>query len=413
MVTRSPAHTVLSVPSRLQHSAGGPHRTLVVGGGVAGLEALIALRTFAGERLELELISPERHFAYRPMTVAAAFGPRPLDTLEIERVARTVRATCTIDSMKAVDPAENMITLASGEQRPYDFLLVAPGASTEEAIPGAITFGAPGGLTRFRKVLAAAERGQLAHLVFAVPGESGWPLALYELAMLTAQRLRRARVRAAISLLTPEPAPLSVFGGRASGAVLEDLEELGIHFIAGLYPEELAWGELRARPGQIRIQADAVITLPRLLGPRTPGLPSDERGFIPVDSSGLVRGMSDVYAAGDATTFPVKHGAVAAQQADAAAMAIAARVGAVLAPTAFRPVLRGVLLTSGAPRYLESAIVGGSGEQGVSSESPLWWPPAKIAARHLAPYLSGQVTGEPTPPRGVPVELDYEEALSA
>ena len=386
---------------------------MVVGGGVAGLEALIALRTFAGARLELELVSPERNFAYRPLSVAAAFGPRPVDTIEIGSLAHNLGASCTIDSLQAVDPTENLITLESGEQRPYEFLLVAPGAVTEEAIPGAITFGAPRGTARFRKVLAAAVRGQVRHLVFAVPAESGWPLAVYELAMITAQRLRSAGVAAEITLITPESAPLAVFGGRASGAVLEDLEELGIHFVPGLYAEELAWGELRARPGQVRIQADAVITLPRLRGPAIPGLPSDERGFIPVDSAGLVRGMSDVYAAGDATTFPVKHGATAAQQADAAATAIASRVGAVIAPAPFKPVLRGVLLTSAAPRYLESAIVGGAGDQGVSSESPLWWPPAKIAARHLAPYLSGQVTGEPTPPRGVPVELDYKEALSA
>ncbi|MFK9818300.1 hypothetical protein ACJEM6_24795, partial [Escherichia coli] len=86
--------------------------------------------------------------------------------------------------------------------------------------------------------------------------------------------------------------------GRASGAVLEELEDRGIHFIAGLLPEEIRWGELHARPGQVRINADVVVTLPRLRGPALAGLPADARGYIPIDRHGLVHGLSDVYAAG-------------------------------------------------------------------------------------------------------------------
>ena len=62
-----------------------------------------------------------------------------------------------------------------------------------------------------------------------------------------------------------------------------------------------------------------------------------------VDLHGRVRGLEDVYAAGDATTCPIKQGGVAAQQADAAAEAIAARLGRDLDPRPFRPVLRGLL----------------------------------------------------------------------
>ncbi len=122
-------------------------------------------------------------------------------------------------------------------------------------------------------MLELAERGEIARLLFAVPAEAGWPLALYELALLTAARLRAVGARTEITLLTPEMAPLAAFGGRASGAVLEDLEDHGIHFIAGLIPEEIAWGELRARPGKVRLQADAVVTLPKLCGPATAGAP--------------------------------------------------------------------------------------------------------------------------------------------
>ena len=276
--------------------------------------------------------------------------------------------------------------LAGGGARSYDALVVATGAVPEDAIDGALTFGTPAGVSRFRHTLRLAEAGEVTDIVFAVPAHSGWPLALYELALLTAERLRASSASADLTLLTPEPAPLAVFGGRASGAVLEELEDRNVHFIAGLLPEEIRWGELHARPGKVRINADVVITLPRLRGPALPGLAVDPRGFIPVDRHGLVRGTADVYAAGDIISFPIKHGGLASQQADAVAEAIAARAGLDITPSPFRPVLRGMLLTGREPRYLE-----GSGDGGVASTRPLWWPPAKVAGRYLGPYLTDRV----------------------
>ncbi|HUO70847.1 MAG TPA: FAD-dependent oxidoreductase, partial [Solirubrobacteraceae bacterium] len=330
-------------------------------------------------------------------------GPSP--NIDIPELVQAIGATSTTDTLTEVRPSLGSLTLASGEKREFDALVVATGARPEEAIPGAITFGAQRGTGRFRAMLEQAEEGGVARLVFAVPAEAGWPLALYELSLLTAARLRAAGASAELTLLTPERAPLAVFGGRASGAVLEELEDHGIHFVAGLTPEEIAWGELRARPGKVRIQADAVVTLPRLRGPSLPGLPHDERGFIPVDAHGLVRGTTNVYAAGDAVAFPVKHGGLAAQQAAAAAESIAARLGAPVAPAPFRPVLRGILLTGTQPRYLEGAL---EGSEGAASVRPLWWPPAKIAGHYLAPYLSGQVMSPPAAPRSVPIEVEID-----
>ena len=155
--------------------------------------------------------------------------------------------------------------------------------------------------------------------------------------------------------------------------------------------------------------ADRVVTLPLLVGPRVSGLPADADGFIPVDRHGRVAGLDDVYAAGEVTSFPLKQGGLAAQQADAVAEVIAARAGAALTPTPFRPVLRGLLMTAGAPLYLRSEPHRAPAQTSVAidepdhhhrratvsaaSDQPLWWPPAKIAARYLAPYLA---TARPT-----------------
>jgi sulfide:quinone oxidoreductase len=412
MRTHEPVRNVHAVSMRPQPASDRPARVLIAGGGAAGLEALIALRTLAGSRVELELISPERTFRWRSMAVAAAFGDAPAPRVDLAEMASTVDATYACDSVVAVDAADRNVTLADGATREYDVLVACIGAQTEDAIPGAIAFGAPRGITRFRQMLELAERGDIATIVFAVPLQTGWPLALYELALLTAERLRHAAKPVDVTLITPEAAPLAAFGGRASGAVLEELEDHGIHFVPGLTPEEIAWGELRAGPGAVRIQADAVITLPRLIGPSVPGIPVDEDGFIPVDAHGLVRGTADLYAAGDAIACGVKHGGLATQQADAAAEAIAARVGAPVTPAPFAPVLRGVLLTGEGPRSLESTLTGSassasSAASGAASARPLWWPPAKIAGRYLGPYLTGSVASPPTPCSSVVVDVDF------
>jgi sulfide:quinone oxidoreductase len=358
---------------------------------VAGLEALIGLRALAGGRVQLELISLERTFANRPRRIASAFSDSSCPQIDIDGVARSVGATCTIDGVVAVDPREKVITLAGGERRDYDVLVIASGAQSEDSIPGAVAFGMPDGTRRFRKLVSAAEQCALTRLAFAVPSAVGWPLSIYELALMTADRCRAAGAETEITLISPEPAPLAAFGERASDAILQELEQRGIHFIPGVQADELAWGQLRATPGRVRIQTDAAVTLPRLRGPELQGLPADEGGFIPVDPHGLVRGLNDVYAAGDAISFPIKHGSLAAQQADAVAEAIAARIGVATKPQPFTPVLRGMLLAGGEGPEDEAPAPVGSGA--------LWWPPAKLAGRHLAPYLSGEVTAPaPAPP---------------
>ncbi|MGA2926424.1 MAG: FAD-dependent oxidoreductase [Solirubrobacteraceae bacterium] len=398
--------TVRPVTFRLNTRPQGAPRVVIAGGGVAGLETMIALRTLAGDRADVQLVSPEREFAYRPLTVAAAFGASLGPQLEVAELARAVGASYVTDAVTSVAPRANAATLSSGARIGYDILVLATGARPTDSIPGAITFGSPGGTRRFRALLAAAQSGAVSRIVFASTDACGWPLALYELALLSAQRLLCAGVHAQLAVMTPELAPLASFGGRASGAVLEELEGRRIQFLPGMHARELAAGELRASPGEFRMPADAVVTLPALTGPRFDGLPSDERGFIVADAHGLVHGMTDVYAAGDAISFPVKHGGLAAEQADAVAAAIAARLGAPVKPEPFAPVLRGMLLTGGDTRYMEGPL--DQSGAATTSTNPLWWPPAKIAGRYIAPYLSGQITGPPASLTRVPVELEIE-----
>jgi sulfide:quinone oxidoreductase len=105
-----------------------------------------------------------------------------------------------------------------------------------------------------------------------------------------------------------------------------------------------------------------------------------------------VFGAPDVYAAGDATGFPVKQGGIAAQQAEAASEAIAESFGAAVRPRPFRPVLRGLLVTGREPLYLRH-VLDAKAQDVIVGPHPLWWPPAKIVGRRLAPFLAQIVSG--------------------
>ena len=95
-----------------------------------------------------------------------------------------------------------------------------------------------------------------------------------------------------------------------------------------------------------------------------------------------------------------------------AAVSIAADAGAPIRPTPFKPILRGVLITGWVPRFLRAEAMGGGST--VDTE-PLWWPPAKIVGRYLAPFLARHldVPHEPPATGGLPVDVVLEERTPA
>jgi sulfide:quinone oxidoreductase len=362
-------------------------RVVIAGGGVAALEAMVALRQLAEERVELTLVAPDRLFTYRPLAVAEPFGLGSVVSFPLEELTAGSGATYEQGSLELVSPNERSIYTSRSRSLEYDALFVAVGASVSEALPGALTFGGPGDTRAIDMLLEDLESGLVRRVVFAVPTGVGWTLPLYELALLTAERVASARLDAQLTLVTPEERPLGVFGSKASKTVESLLSEHGVLLRSGVHPCSFTAGQLEV-VGDESIAADWVLTLPRLSGRVVDGIPHDKDGFIATDEFGRVKGVPGVYAAGDITNFPVKQGGIAAQQADAAAEAIAAEAGADITPKPFAPVLRGLLLTGGRPAFLRAEIGGGHGETSIVYREPLWWPAGKIAARYLGPYLA-------------------------
>jgi sulfide:quinone oxidoreductase len=387
-------------------------RVLIAGGGVAAAEALLALRDLAGDHVEIELLAPEPDFVYRPLAVVAPFDLGEAPRFALAPIVSEFGASHRLSALAEVKPNRRVAITSEGEELPYDVLVVATGAEAEEALPGALTYrGSEDGRT-FAELLDEIERGDAAEVVFAVPRGVSWPLPLYELALITAGRLAAWGSVARLTFVTPEEAPLALFGRQASEAVGELLRSRGIDVRTFTYPVEFTCGVLSVVPEGV-IRADRVVALPRLRGRPPVGLPRDADGFLPVDAHGLVRGLSDVYAAGDATAFPVKQGGIAAQQADAVAEAIAAHIGGFGAPdepAPFRPVLRGVLLTGEGARYMRAEVTGGRGERSEVSTEMLWCPEGKIAARYLTHYLARRASpvepARPLPADAIPVDVE-------
>ena len=383
-----------------------PLRVLIAGGGVAALEAALALRDLAEERVALELLSPEPYFWYRPLSVLEPFEAGEMHGVELIELARACGALVTLGALDSVEVGAHLARTHAGQEVEYDALLVAVGARPVAAVDGALTFRGPADTQRLRSLLIEIAAGAVERLVFAVPGGVTWPLPLYELALQTAVFIAANELSGPeLLLVTPEQAPLSLFGSEASTAVSELLAARGIAFRGDTYPVSFDGRTLTLRP-EDSMRADHVVALPRLEGPTIAGLPHDDRGFIPIDRHGRVRGAEDVFAAGDAADFPIKQGGLAAQQADAAAEAIAAAAGADLAPKPFDPVLRGLLLTGGEPRFLRASLTGGRGATSTAQPAALWWPPAKIVGRYLAPFLAEQSGLILTTPTGDSMRVD-------
>jgi sulfide:quinone oxidoreductase len=340
-----------------------PHRVVVAGGGVAGLEALLALRALAGDRVALTLVSPTPDFVYRPLAVAEPFALGRRRKTPLAAAAGTADATFVQAGLDEVDVDDRAVRLSDGESLPYDALILATGAKSEPAFGPAHVF--------------------------------NWD--------------DTSEVEAISDLLRDL---------RAVELVADELERAGIRVELGAYAE-LDPGPPHAiviRPSGRRIETDRILALPRLRGRAPRGIRAETDGFVRVDEHGRVEGAERVWAAGDGIYFPVKFGGLAAEQADAAAADIAADAGAMVERAPFRPVLRGRLITGRGPRYLRYDAAGGGGE-GETATHALWWPPGKVNGRYLAPWLAERDEDAVAPhlPRsgGLAVQTDLNREIIA
>ena len=388
---------------------------MIAGGGIAAVETLLALRSLAPTQLDVVVVAPNEHLHYRPLTVNEPFSAPRAQRYRLQTICDDLGAVLHAEPVRAVDSARREIATASGERVAYDALVLAVGARPRIAIAHAHTFLADVNADNLHGFVRDIEDGYLNDLAFVVPPRAGWSLPLYELALKTVARARSmGSEQLKLTIMTNEDVPLAAFRGAGSDAVARLLEEAGIATRCSTYVTAFDGRRLTLAPGGRSLEVDAVLALPELHGPALPGVPCDPDGFIHADEHGRVPDLDDVYAIGDATTFPIKQGGIATQQGDVVAALVARSAGLDARVPRTRPVLRAILLTGGEPLYLTATITGGESVSSQASTHCMWWPPHKVAARHLAPYLADRDEAGPAIARrhALGAELDDDPPVA-
>jgi sulfide:quinone oxidoreductase len=363
---------------------------VIAGGGVAGLEALLALRAIARNHARLTLIAPDPEFSYRPLAVAEPFGLGHAHRVPLSRIAEDAGAELIIDAVVGVDDAAREVRLRDGGSRPFDALIVAPGGRAVAGVKGATTWFPGGDAEAYGGLLRDIDGGYTKRLAIVIPPGAVWPLPAYELALMTAgEATAMGHSDVKVTIVTPERTPLALFGEEAGKAVGEELRWAGVDLITGAVARGGDHG-LVLEPSGDRLDVQRVFAVPRIVGPALPGLAADEEGFILVGDDGLVQGAERTWAAGDGVASPIKFGGLATHQARVAATSVA-RLAGVTAPDPGEAVIHGRLLTGQRTRRLRG--------RGDAEGAPLWWPHGKVAGEYLPRWLAEHGV---TPPAAEP-----------
>jgi sulfide:quinone oxidoreductase len=309
-------------------------------------------------------------------------------TWPLAELARDAGVELVADRFRSLDAGRSVVHTEQGRELAYDALLLAIGAQLRPAFSHGLAVDDSHIDEQLHGLIQDVEGGYVHSIAFVSPATMAWPLPVYEVALMMARRAYEMGTEVAITITTPEDAPLAVFGDKVSVEVGRLLGQHGITVITSAQASVPEAGRVVIQPGARTLKVDRIIALQQLYGPSTPGVPGGaEGGFIPIDEHCRVRGLENVFAAGDATDFPVKFGGIAAQQADTAAEMIASMAGAPVEPHKFNPVLQAILLGADKPLYLSARVTGAHGSDSEIGEEPRWSPPSKIAAKYLAPYL--------------------------
>jgi sulfide:quinone oxidoreductase len=366
---------------------------VIVGGGVAAVETVLALEELAADRVSMTVLAPNEDFVYRPMTVREPFAYAPAARYALASIVADGGAELVADKLAFVQPEERLVQTEDGRELDYDALVLALGAKLHPRYEHAVTIDDTRMDEALHGLVEDIEQGYLTSIAFVAPGRMAWPLPLYELALMAAGRAYDMNVPLRVTIVTPEEQPLGMFGEAVSDGLAALLRAKHIRTISSGYAEVHEHGEITVNPGGRCLRVQRVVALPELYGPAVRGLPISEHGFIRVNRFCRVPHAGPVYAAGDAVDFPVKQGGLGSQQADGVAESIAKLAGAEIESHPFVPVIHGVLLTDERPRYFAAKITGGHGFASRFSDEPIDGLTHKIAAKYLTPYLAGRDAG--------------------
>ena len=91
-----------------------PAQILIAGGGFAGVEAALALRALAGDRVALAVLAPDPVFHYRPAATSEPFDVAPSRRYDLRAIARDLGAEYHKSRLEAVASRKHFVRTASG-----------------------------------------------------------------------------------------------------------------------------------------------------------------------------------------------------------------------------------------------------------------------------------------------------------
>ena len=368
-----------------------PMRVVIAGGGAAALEALMALHSLAGHRVQLSLIAPNDEFVYRPLSAGEPLTLGPPCGVPLRDAALVADASFFAASVAVVDTDAKTITASRDGRLEYDALVLAVGAKATPVVAHAMTWDDLSEAEMLGGLLADIDEGYSRSVAIVIPPGPAWPLRAYELALLIAREGSSSSASLTTTIVSPDPSPLEILGSRAVEAVSKQLDASGIDVVYAQHVdvESSHTTTLVLQPSGRRLEADRILALPALKGRPVAGIAADAQGFIDVDDHCRVRGLNGVWAVGDGTSFPLKSAGVAADQADVAAEDIAASAGAAVEPRSFDAVDRGTLAGLPFGSYLTAWLADRDGGQ-ATGLPPLGTPVLTYLERDLAAGWRGE-----------------------
>ena len=315
-------------------------RVLIVGGGIAALETVLALHDLAGERVAITLLAPNDEFVYRPMTVREPFAYARAARYPLASILGESGAEHVADKLDHVDPETQTVHTEGGASLEYDALVLALGAKLYPRFEHAITID--------DGRMDEALHGLIQDVEERLPEERrvrrAWAHGMAAAAVRARPHDRRSGIRRGRRARCDDRDPR----GRAAGGLRQGGQrwrraaarrQRDPHDHLGVR------GDTRSRRGrdQPRRPPAACRARRRAAGALRAGRRAACRSANTASSlsTGFCRvpGAGPVFAAGDAVDFPIKQGGVGSQQADVVAESIAALAGAEIEPHAFEPVI--------------------------------------------------------------------------
>ena len=314
-------------------------RIVILGGGMGGLVTANRLRKALPRGNDIILVDREANHLFNPSLLWLMIGKRRREQIQKPLSLLRKKGISFLNAVVQRIDFENRTVSTSEGEMPFDYLVIALGASTfPERMPGfteaAYNLYDLEGAERIRKTIGNFSTGRVVILVSSMPFKC--PAAPYEAALLLSAYFAKRRRDIEIEMVTPEPLPMGVAGPEVSNMVVSLLQSKGIRFT----PQHQA-AKIDPAKKEIAFQKGKTLSYDLLIGIPSHGVPLvlegspilGESGWVKVNPGTLETELENVYALGDVTSIllPVgkplpKAGVFAHYQADVVAHHIEAKI---------------------------------------------------------------------------------------